>query len=155
MPPQIGKLAPAFTLPSTSGAPIALKDLQGKKVVLYFYPKDNTSGCTREACAFRDAHPDFSRSAAVVLGISPDSLFSHEKFRGKYELPFTLLADEGHAVAEKYGVWKQKSLYGRQYMGIERTTFVIDTAGKIAAIFPKVKVDGHAEEVLEAVRACA
>ena len=154
MPPQIGKPAPAFTLSSTSGAPVALKNLKGQKVVLYFYPKDNTSGCTKEACAFKGAHPDYSRAGAVVLGVSPDGLFSHEKFRGKYALPFPLLADEDHAVAEKYGVWKEKSLYGRQYMGIERTTFVIDTAGKITRIFPKVKVEGHAEEVLAAVRAC-
>jgi thioredoxin-dependent peroxiredoxin len=154
MPPQVGKPAPAFSLPSTHGAPIALKDLKGQKVVLYFYPRDNTSGCTREACAFRDIHPDFSNAGAVVLGVSPDGLSSHENFRGKYELPFILLADEGHAIAEEYGVWKEKSLYGRKYMGIERTTFIIDSAGKIARIFPKVKVDGHAEEVLEAVRDC-
>ena len=154
MPAHVGKPAPAFTLPSTAGSPITLKDLKGQKVVLYFYPKDNTSGCTKEACAFRDAHPDFSQSGAVVLGISPDGLKSHDKFRGQYDLPFTLLADEDHAVADKYGVWKQKSMYGRKYMGIERTTFVIDSAGKIAQIFPKVKVDGHAAAVLTALRLC-
>jgi thioredoxin-dependent peroxiredoxin len=153
MPLKIGQAAPAFSLPSTDGTPIALKDLKGQKVVLYFYPKDNTSGCTKEACAFRDALPDYRKSGAVVLGVSPDSLASHDKFRGKYDLPFTLLADEDHAVAEKYGAWKEKSLYGRKYMGIERTTFVIDTAGKIAAIFPKVKVEGHVDAVLHAVKA--
>jgi thioredoxin-dependent peroxiredoxin len=152
---EIGKPAPAFALPSTEGKTIALKDLKGQKVVLYFYPKDNTSGCTKEACAFRDAHPDYRKAGAVVLGVSPDSLKSHDKFRGKYELPFTLLADEDHAVAEKYGVWKEKSMYGRTYMGIERSTFVIDSQGKVAAIFPKVKVEGHAEAVLAAVRAAS
>jgi thioredoxin-dependent peroxiredoxin len=154
MPPQIGRPAPAFSLPSTTGVPIALKDLKGQKVVLYFYPKDNTSGCTKEACAFRDAHPDYSQASAVVLGISPDALQSHANFRHKYQLPFTLLADEDHAVAAKYGVWKEKSMYGRKYMGIERTTFVIDSVGKIARIFPKVQVNGHAAEVLAALHAC-
>ena len=153
--PAIGKPAPAFSLPSTEGDTLALKALKGKKVVLYFYPKDDTSGCTKEACAFRDAHPDYRKAGAVILGVSPDSLKSHDKFRGKYELPFTLLADEDHAVADAYGVWKEKSMYGRKYMGIERTTFVIDTAGKLAAIFPKVKVDGHSEEVLAAVKAAS
>jgi thioredoxin-dependent peroxiredoxin len=152
---EVGKPTPAFTLPSTEGQTIALKDLKGQKVVLYFYPKDNTSGCTKEACAFRDAHPDYRKAGAVVLGVSPDSLKSHANFRGKYELPFTLLADEDHAVAEKYGVWKEKSMYGRKYMGIERSTFVIDSHGKLTAIFPRVKVDGHAEEVLIAVKAAS
>ena len=150
--PEIGKPAPAFTLPSTDGGTFSLKDLRGQTVVLYFYPKDDTSGCTKEACAFRDSQPDYRKSGAVVLGISPDSLKSHAKFQAKYNLPFTLLADEDHAVAEKYGVWKKKSMYGRKYMGIERTTFVIDATGKIAHIFPKVKVDGHVEAVLAAIR---
>jgi thioredoxin-dependent peroxiredoxin len=149
---EIGKAAPAFSLPSTEGQDVALKDFRSKKVVLYFYPKDDTSGCTKEACAFRDALPDYRGAGAVVLGISPDGLESHGKFRAKHSLPFTLLADEDHAVAEKYGVWKEKSMYGRTYMGIERTTFVIDAAGKIASIFRKVKIDGHVEEVLAAVR---
>ncbi len=149
---EAGHAAPAFSLPSTQGTKVSLKDFRGQKVVLYFYPKDDTSGCTREACAFRDALPDYRKAGAVVLGVSPDGLASHAKFRGKYQLPFTLLADEDHAVAEKYGVWKEKSMYGRKYMGIERTTFVIDAAGKIARIFPKVKVDGHVEEVLAVLR---
>ena len=149
---EIGKAAPAFKLASTEGE-VSLKDFKGKKVVLYFYPKDDTSGCTKEACGFRDALPDYRKAGAVVLGISPDSVKSHDKFRGKYDLPFTLLADEDHAIAEKYEVWKEKSMYGKKYMGIERTTFVIDSAGKVAQIFPKVKVDGHVEAVLEAVRA--
>src|SRR4029079_4266849 len=122
-----GKPAPSFSLPSTDGKTISLAGLKGKKVVLYFYPKDDTPGCTKEACAFRDAFADYKKAGAVLLGVSPDDLESHEKFRGKYELPFTLLADTGHAVAEKYGVWKEKLNYGKKYMGIERTTFVIDS----------------------------
>ena len=148
---ETGKAAPAFKLASTEGSEISLADLKGKKVVLYFYPKDDTSGCTKEACSFRDAHPNFKKIGAVVLGVSPDDLKSHDKFRAKYNLPFTLLADPEHVVAEKYGVWKEKSMYGRKYMGIERTTFIIDSAGKIARIFPKVKVDGHEAEVLAAL----
>ena len=147
----IGKPAPAFKLASTEGKDLSLADLKGKKIVLYFYPKDDTSGCTKEACSFRDAHPDFKKIGAIVLGISPDDLKSHDKFRAKYNLPFTLLADPEHTVAEKYGVWKEKSMYGRKYMGIERTTFIIDSAGKISHIFPKVKVDGHEAEVLAAL----
>jgi peroxiredoxin Q/BCP len=148
-----GAAAPAFALDSTEGRKIALKDLRGQTVVLYFYPKDNTSGCTAEACQFRDAFPAFKKSGAVILGVSPDGIVSHEKFRGKYELPFTLLADPDHAVAEKYGVWKEKSMYGRKYMGIERSTFVIDATGKIVRVFRKVKVPGHEAEVLAAVKA--
>lgn len=149
--PELGQPAPAFTLPSTN-ATVSLKDFRGQTVVLYFYPKDDTSGCTKEACAFRDALPDYRKSGAVILGVSPDSLKSHAKFQGKYDLPFTLLADEDHAVAEKYGVWQEKSMYGRKYMGIQRTTFIINPEGKISHIFPKVKVDGHIEEVLAAVK---
>ncbi len=150
--PTIGKSAPAFTLDTDAGERLSLKELKGKPVVLYFYPKDDTSGCTTEACEFRDAFPRFKKSKAVILGVSPDSVKSHQKFKAKYDLPFTLLADTEHEVAEKYGVWKEKSMYGRKYMGIERTTFVIDGAGKIVKIFSKVKPAGHADEVEQALR---
>ena len=145
--PVVGKSAPAFTLDTDTGERLSLRDLKGKPVVLYFYPKDDTSGCTAEACEFRDAFPRFDKSKAVILGVSPDPVKSHQKFKAKYELPFTLLADTDHAVAEQYGVWKEKSMYGRKYMGVERTTFIIDAAGKIAKIFEKVKPQGHAAEV--------
>ena len=125
---------------------------EGPPVVLYFYPKDDTSGCTTEACEFRDAFPRFKKSNAVVLGVSPDSVKRHQKFKAKYELPFTLLADPEHAVCEKYGVWQEKSMYGRKYMGVARTTFIIDGAGKIAKIFTKVKPAGHAAEVEAALK---
>jgi thioredoxin-dependent peroxiredoxin len=144
--------APEFSLASDNGSTIALKDLKGKKVVLYFYPKDDTPGCTKEACNFRDGIAELKALGAVVLGVSPDDVQSHEKFRNKFSLPFELLADVGHHVAEKYGVWQEKSMYGKKYMGIERTTFIIDSAGKIARIFPKVKVDSHHEEVLSALK---
>lgn len=147
-----GSKAPAFTLPNEKGKKVSLKDFEGKKVVLYFYPKDMTSGCTKEACDFRDAHPDFKKIKAVVLGVSPDSIESHKKFAEKYELPFTLLSDENKKVLEKYGVWKEKSMYGKKYMGVERTTVIIDEKGKIQKIFPKVKVNGHVDEVLEELR---
>ena len=146
-----GKKAPAFALPSSDGGKVSLKDFAGRKVVLYFYPKDDTSGCTKEACQFRDAKKEFEGAGAVILGVSPDRLPSHEKFIAKFDLPFALLSDEDHKVAEKYGVWKEKSLYGRKYMGIERTTFVIDAEGRIAKVFPKVKVPDHDREVLEAL----
>jgi peroxiredoxin Q/BCP len=145
---KVGSKAPDFSAMTDSGDKVKLKDLQGKTVVLYFYPKDNTSGCTKEACDFRDSITQFKKKNTVVLGVSPDSVKSHEKFKTKFELPFPLLADEDHAIAENYGVWKEKSMYGRKYMGIERTTFVIDGAGKIAAIYPKVSVTGHVAEVL-------
>jgi thioredoxin-dependent peroxiredoxin len=145
--PELGTAAPAFTLETDAGERLALKDLRGRPVVLYFYPKDDTSGCTTEACGFRDAFPRFRKSKAVILGVSPDSVKSHQKFKAKYALPFTLLADPEHAVAERYGVWKEKSMYGRRYMGIERTTFLIDANGRIAQIFHKVKPAGHAEEI--------
>ena len=148
-----GKKAPAFTLPDSKGKKVALKDFLGKKVVLYFYPKDNTSGCTKEACAFRDSFPDFKKVKAVVLGISADSQDSHKDFAKQNELPFTLLSDESKKVIEKYGVWKEKSMYGRKYMGIERTTFIIDEKGKIQKIFPKVKVTGHIKAVLKELNA--
>lgn len=145
---KAGALAPDFSLPTGTGETLSLRDLKGKKVVLYFYPKDNTSGCTKEACAFNDNLSRIRRKGAVVIGVSPDSVTSHEKFAGKYDLSFPLVSDEKKALVKKYGVWKEKSLYGRKYMGVERTTFVIDERGNIAHIFPKVKVDGHVDEVL-------
>lgn len=150
---ETGKAAPAFNLDSTEGKKIDLKGLKGKKVVLYFYPKDDTPGCTKEACNFRDTAAAFAAENAVILGVSPDEVESHLKFKEKFHLTFPLLADVGHKIAEAYGVWKEKTNYGKTYMGIERTTFVIDTAGKIATIFPKVKVEEHHQEVLEAVKA--
>ncbi len=141
------KKAPQFTLPDQTGKKISLKDFKGKKVVLYFYPKDNTPGCTKEACDFRDSIEDFKKIKAVVLGVSPDSVESHKKFAEKYDLPFPLLSDPEKKVLNKYGVWKEKSMYGRKYMGVERTTVVIDENGKIMKIFPKVKVKGHVDQV--------
>lgn len=151
--PVAGKPAPAFNLPSSTGKKIALKDLKGKPVVLYFYPKDDTPGCTQEACGFRDAYRRFEDLGAVVLGVSPDGPTQHEKFIKKYNLPFPLLSDEDHSVAERYGVWQEKSLYGRKYMGIARSTFVIDRAGRIAKVFEKVKPAGHESQVLAALEA--
>jgi peroxiredoxin Q/BCP len=147
-----GSKAPAFTLPSDAGTTVKLADLSGQKVVLYFYPKDDTTGCTVEACEFRDHWAEVKRAGAVVLGVSPDGVASHAKFKTKFKLPFPLLADEDHQVAEKYGVWGEKSMYGRKYFGIRRTTFLIDETGRIAKVFEKVKPNGHAEEVLEALR---
>ncbi|MGB6648703.1 MAG: thioredoxin-dependent thiol peroxidase [Bacteroidota bacterium] len=145
---QVGDKAPPFSLPTGDGKKLSLKDLKGKKVVLYFYPKDNTSGCTREACSFQENLTSVRRKGAVVVGVSPDSEASHKKFSDRYDLTFDLISDEKKEIVKKYGVWKQKSLYGRKYFGVERTTFVIDEKGKISHIFPKVKVDGHIEEVL-------
>lgn len=151
-----GKAAPAFRLPSTAGGDVSLADFKGKKnVVLYFYPKDDTPGCTQEACDFRDSLKLLNKEDTVVLGVSPDSLKAHEKFRDKYKLPFTLLSDESKKMLEKYGVWKEKSLYGRKYMGVERTTVLIDKEGRIVRVFPKVKVTGHVQEVLEALKGLA
>jgi len=150
--PDVGDKAPAFNLEDQSGKSVKLSDLKGKTVVLYFYPKDDTPGCTREACAFRDEHSALKKAGAVVLGVSPDSGPSHAKFAGKYKLPFPLLADSDHAVSEKYGAWGEKSLYGRKFMGITRSTFLIDASGKVARVWPKVKVDGHVDQVLEAIR---
>lgn len=147
-----GKKAPDFTLPDQNGKKVKLSDLKGKYVVLYFYPKDDTPGCTKEACNFRDSFPKFDKTDAVILGVSPDSVASHKKFAEKYKLQFQLLADEDKKVVEKYGVWKEKSMYGKKYMGVERTTFIIDPEGKIKKIFPKVKVDNHHKEVLEALK---
>jgi len=150
--PVIGKPAPDFTLPSTTGETISLKQFKGKKtVVLYFYPKDETPGCTREACAFRDIYVDLERQGVVLLGVSTDPMDAHLAFRDHHKLPFPLLSDEDAAVSKLYGVYKQKNLYGKKYMGIERTTFVIDRTGRIAQIWPKVKVDGHVQDVLEFV----
>ncbi len=146
-----GSKAPAFSLPNQDGKKISLKDFLGKKVVLYFYPKDMTSGCTKEACDFRDHIKLFHNIDVVVIGVSPDSIQSHKKFQEKYNLPFDLLSDESKKILENYGVWKEKSMYGKKYFGVERTTFIIDEKGKIKKIFPKVKVDGHIKEVLKAL----
>jgi peroxiredoxin Q/BCP len=150
---QVGSKAPGFTLSADDGQTVKLEDLRGKRVVLYFYPKDDTSGCTTEACEFRDSWKAVSKAGAVVLGVSPDSVNSHVKFRQKYKLPFSLLADTDHQVAEAYGAWGEKSMYGRKYQGILRSTFIIDEAGKVARVFPRVKPKGHAAEVLEALQA--
>lgn len=148
MPLKTGQKAPAIKLPDQNGEVHELKDYAGQWVLVYFYPKDDTPGCTKEACALRDNFPKFKKLKAVVLGISADSVKKHEKFAAKYELPFTLLADENKEVVEKYGVWAEKSMYGRKYMGILRTSFLIDPAGKIAKIYEGVKPELHAEEVL-------
>jgi peroxiredoxin Q/BCP len=151
--PAEGSLAPDFTLDTDAGTPLTLSALRGRPVVLYFYPKDDTSGCTTESCEFRDLLPRFEGVNAQVLGISPDAVKSHVKFRDKYQLNFPLLADVGHQVAEQYGVWQEKSMYGRKYWGNARTTFLIDADGRIARVFEKVKPAGHAAEVAEAVAA--
>jgi len=148
-----GKKAPAFTLASSEGGEVSLKDLKGKTVVLYFYPKDDTPGCTREACEFRDSQAAIKKTGAVVLGVSGDSLEAHGKFKTKYKLNFPLLSDTGNAVATKFGSYGEKSLYGRKFMGIIRSTFIIDGDGVVRKVFPRVKVDGHAEKVLEALKA--
>ena len=152
-PPTVGKIAPDFTLLTDDGSPLTLNALRGRPVVLYFYPKDDTSSCTVEACEFRDAFPDFDMANAVILGISPDSVKSHVKFRTKYDLPFTLLADTEQKVATRYDVWKEKSMYGRKYMGVMRTTFIIDARGTLRKIFTNVKSAGHAAEVMAAIAA--
>ncbi|MEC0249371.1 thioredoxin-dependent thiol peroxidase [Paenibacillus chitinolyticus] len=143
-----GRQAPDFELPANNGQQVKLSDFKGKKVVLYFYPKDMTPGCTTQACDFRDKHTEFESLNAVILGVSTDSLKRHEKFIDKYSLPFLLLADEDHAVAEIYGVWKEKSMYGKTFMGIERSTFLIDEEGVLIKEWRKVKVKGHIEEAL-------
>ena len=147
----IGDNAPDFSLPTGDGDSLSLKDFRGKKVVLYFYPKDNTSGCTKEACEFNEKSTSLKRKGAVVVGVSADPPSSHRKFADKYDLSFPLVSDENKEIIKSYGVWKKKSMYGRQYMGIERTTFIIDEKGKIASIFPKVRVNGHVDEVLKAL----
>jgi peroxiredoxin Q/BCP len=143
-----GDKAPDFTAPTDGGGTITLSKLKGKKVVLYFYPKDDTPGCTTEACDFRDNAAQIYAKDAVVLGVSPDSVKSHDKFKQKHDLPFTLISDQDHAIAEAYGAWQEKSMYGRKYMGIQRSTFLIDEKGKIAEIYDKVKVNGHVADVL-------
>ena len=149
--PKAGEPAPTFALPSDEGRTVSLAGLKGRPVVLYFYPKDDTSGCTTQACEFRDRWSDVEAAGAVVLGVSPDPVDSHVKFRKKFDLPFPLLADTDHAVAEAYGVWGEKSMYGRKYEGIHRTTFLIGPDGRIARVFEKVKPKGHAAEVLAAL----
>jgi peroxiredoxin Q/BCP len=146
-----GTKAPAFTLNSDSGEKVKLSQFKGKPVVLYFYPKDDTPGCTKEACAFRDAQKKLAKSDAVVLGVSPDTVESHEKFRDKFSLNFPLLADPDHAIAEAYGAWREKNMYGKKSMGIQRSTYLIDGSGKIAKVWKKVNVGGHDEEVLAAL----
>ncbi|TLZ55144.1 MAG: thioredoxin-dependent thiol peroxidase [Methanobacteriota archaeon] len=149
--PKEGDPAPDFRLPADDGKTYALKDLRGRKVVLYFYPKDDTPGCTKEACSFRDNLSRVQSKGAIVLGVSKDDLASHAKFREKYSLSFPLLSDPEGKVLTAYGVWKEKNLYGKTFMGIERTTFVIDERGRIQKVFPRVKVDGHVDEVLAAL----
>jgi thioredoxin-dependent peroxiredoxin len=146
-----GQPAPGFTLASDTGDEVSLESLRGKPVVLYFYPKDDTPGCTTQACGIRDAWGEFEKAGAVVLGVSPDSTTSHVKFRDKYDLPFTLLADEDHSTAEAYGVWVEKNMAGKTFMGVERSTFVIDADGNIAKVMRRVKPDTHADDVLAAL----
>ena len=150
---EIGDKAPSFTLPADGGGKVSRKELKGKTIVLYFYPKDDTSGCTAEACAFRDSLPDFSKVKASIIGISRDSVASHDKFKKKFDLTFPLASDESGKVCEAYGTWVEKSMYGKKYMGVERSTFLIDDKGVIRGIWRKVKVSGHAEEVLKAAEA--
>jgi thioredoxin-dependent peroxiredoxin len=148
---EAGDRAPAFTLTADDGSKVRLSDFKGQPVVLYFYPKDDTPGCTREACAFRDRSKDLGKLGAVVLGVSADSTASHGKFRDKYGLNFRLLADEDHKVAEQYGAWREKNMYGKKSMDIQRSTYVIDPTGKVARVWKAVKVDGHDEQVIKAI----
>ncbi|HYF54509.1 MAG TPA: peroxiredoxin [Salinarimonas sp.] len=149
---EVGKPAPAFTLPATGGVPISLEALRGRKVVIYFYPKDDTSGCTKEAQEFSALRAEFAQAGAEIVGVSADDMKSHERFKAKYDLDLILASDESRAMLEVYGVWVEKSMYGRKYMGIERTTVLVGADGRVARVWPKVKVPGHAREVLEAVR---
>ena len=148
---EVGDKAPDFSAPVTDGTIVSLKDYKGKKLVLYFYPKDDTSGCTKESCSFRDNLARVRKKGAEILGVSADSVKSHQKFTEKFDLSFPLLSDESKDVVKAYGVWQEKSMYGRKYMGIVRTTFIIDERGKIARIFEKVNVEGHTDEVLDAL----
>jgi thioredoxin-dependent peroxiredoxin len=147
-----GQKAPAFTLTADDGQKVRLGDLAGSPVVLYFYPKDDTPGCTKEACAFRDLKDDLKKLGARVFGVSPDDVASHVKFRDKYQLNFPLLADPDHATAEKYGAWREKNMYGKKSMGVQRSTYLIDEQGKVAKVWKRVQVDGHDQQVLEALR---
>jgi len=146
---QENDVAPDFSLPSDRGETVTLSSFRGKKVVVYFYPKDNTPGCTREACSFRDAYDEFLGKGAVVIGISPDTASSHDRFRARYGLPFYLLSDRDHAVAERYGAWGEKTSFGKKTVGILRSTFVVGEDGRIVKVFPRVSPEGHAQEVLE------
>lgn len=146
--PKAGNKAPAFAAAGSNGKTVRLSDFKGRIVVLYYYPRDNTPGCTKEACGFRDAHAKLERAGVVVLGVSPDSVASHEKFISRFDLPFILLADEDQSLCRKYGVWQEKNMYGKKSMGVARTTFVIDAEGRIAHVFKRVKPEGHEEEVL-------
>jgi peroxiredoxin Q/BCP len=148
-----GQKAPAFTLTSDSGAKIKLSDLAGSPVVLYFYPKDDTPGCTKEACNFRDRQSELQKLGAKVLGVSPDDVASHVKFRDKFSLNFPLLADPDHKIAEKYGAWREKNMYGKKSMGVQRSTYLIGPDGKVVKVWKKVSVDGHDEQVIEALKA--
>lgn len=152
---EVGEKAPDFTLPSDGGGKIKLSALKGSPVVLYFYPRDDTPGCTKEACAFRDQSKALAKLGAQVLGVSTDDVASHDKFRDKYKLNFPLLADVDHKVAEKYGAWREKNMYGKKSMGIQRSTYLIDAAGKVAKVWKKVSVDGHDDQVLEALQELA
>ncbi|MCZ6587251.1 MAG: thioredoxin-dependent thiol peroxidase [Alphaproteobacteria bacterium] len=147
-----GDKAPAFAMTTDGGGTVSLKDLKGQTVVLYFYPKDDTPGCTKEACAFRDSMSDFSGLDATIIGVSKDSVKRHDNFKAKYDLPFTLASDDDGTVCEAYGTWVQKKLYGREYMGIERATFLINGKGVVAKVWRRVKVAGHVEEVLESAK---
>lgn len=147
-----GDKAPEFSLPDQDGKTVALKSFSGKQIVLYFYPKDDTPGCTKESCDFRDVESQIMRAGGVILGVSLDNMESHQKFIKKYGLPFPLLSDEDASISKAYGVYKEKNMYGKKYWGIERSTFVIDSTGKLKAVFRKVKVDGHADEVLTALK---
>jgi thioredoxin-dependent peroxiredoxin len=147
-----GDQLPKFSLEADDGTTVTRESLAGKNVVLFFYPKDNTTGCTQEACDFRDAFPRFGKIDAVVIGVSPDGLDSHRKFKKKFQLPYLLLADDKHELADNFGIWKEKSMYGRKYMGFERTTVIVDRNGRVARIFPKVKIPGHIQEVEKTVR---
>lgn len=148
----VGKKAPAFTLTADNGKKVKLSDLAGKPVVIYFYPKDDTPGCTKEACAFRDRHEEMLGLGATLLGISPDDVDSHQAFKEKYALNFSLLADTDHAVAEKFGAWREKNMYGKLSMGIQRSTYLLDSQGRVAKVWKKVSVDGHDEQVLQALQ---